>query len=194
MPDTQWVPVPSKRAALEWAEWVAHELKPGIPAAALAFRLASYWNEETGDAWPGLDRLALDLSASTRTVTTAVERLESLDVILVDRHPRRSNRYILLRPTLLMLPVDDVPIPPVGVEGASTQGGRSFDPDLHQVRPWVEAAATDPLGIPQFIQETKNAGAPAAGAARSRCAEHPHEHVSAYGCRACLADQKAGVR
>lgn len=179
------LPVPSKRSALEWPEWVARRYAPGLPACAVAYRLASYWNEQTGDAWPSYPLLAADLSCTERTVAAAVAKLEKLGVILVERHPRRTNRYTLLRaaPVLGMqeLPLRDA--------GASTLTGRSFHRGMKErgVDPVVtrQSSKRDPAG---------SAGTATPPAPAATCSRHLLPLASNGDCRGCRADELAGDR
>lgn len=78
--------------ALDWA-FKVHLEDPMAKVVLLA--LANHHNPKSEICWPALDRLMSQTGASRRTVTRAVQRLERLGLITVDRHPRKSNVYLL---------------------------------------------------------------------------------------------------
>ncbi|WP_375159794.1 hypothetical protein [Bradyrhizobium sp. RDT46] len=82
---------------LGWLEAVASDPDMQRLALAVAVKLATrYLNSKTGDAWPGIDRLARDLTANPRNVRRAITSLVEggwLDKRRGGRGRGDSNRY-----------------------------------------------------------------------------------------------------
>ena len=62
---------------------------------AVAIALSTYLNSKTHDAWPSMQRLAVDTNRSRATVWRSLKRLEALTLLDVihARSNRKSNRY-----------------------------------------------------------------------------------------------------
>lgn len=78
--------------ALDWA----FKLRLEDPLAKVVLlALANHYNPKSEICWPSFDLLVRETGASKRTLTRAIQRLERLALINVDRHPRKSNVYLL---------------------------------------------------------------------------------------------------
>jgi hypothetical protein len=62
---------------------------------AVAVMLATYMNAKSRDAWPSMERLALDTNRKRSTVWRALRRLEKLKLLDIThaRSRRKPNRY-----------------------------------------------------------------------------------------------------
>ena len=62
---------------------------------AVAIRLCIYMNSKSRNAWPSLERLALDTNRSRSTVWRSLKRLEKLKLLDIThaRSRRKPNRY-----------------------------------------------------------------------------------------------------
>ncbi len=74
---------------------VAHPRCRRWSTLAVAARIASYVNNKTGVAWPGIDRLAHDLKTDRRAVQRAIKELRDAGLLFVRAGGGRnkSNRY-----------------------------------------------------------------------------------------------------
>jgi hypothetical protein len=143
----------------------------------------------TGLIYPS-QSLLQNLTGLGRTaIRDALAELEALHWLTITPGSGRvSTAYTLACPVDIAVDAEPERVVRRRAEGRVARArGSADDPQRVARRPRLDER-------PEISPERDSAGARAAGAARSRCAEHPHEHVSAFGCRACLADQKAGAR
>ncbi len=63
------------RDRLEWLEAIASDGKVSAGAFRLAFVISSHLNRKTGEAWPGIDRLAKTIGTNERTIRRLIEEL-----------------------------------------------------------------------------------------------------------------------
>jgi DNA-binding MarR family transcriptional regulator len=79
---------------LTWLDTIAQDSRITPGAFRLAFIISAHINRETGDAWPGLDRLAEAMGMNERSVRRLVDELVNAGHIAKQRGgDGRPNRY-----------------------------------------------------------------------------------------------------
>jgi Helix-turn-helix domain len=78
-----------------WLKLVASYPNLNGGDVAVAVMLSTYMNARSRDAWPSMDRLALDTNRNRSTVWRSLKRLEALNLLEIThaRSRRKPNRY-----------------------------------------------------------------------------------------------------
>jgi hypothetical protein len=106
-PDGEIPDFPTKTAAQFRDGWLSQvAANPEFTASdlATAITLAQHMNSQTHEAWPSIARMATLTGRSSRTINRSIKRLEGNGALAIKHsRGRRSNRYVLLAPTLTTL-------------------------------------------------------------------------------------------
>ena len=78
-----------------WLKLIASYPNLSGADVAVAVMLSTYMNSKSRDAWPSMERLALDTNRSRSTVWRSLKRLEKLELLDIThaRSRRKPNRY-----------------------------------------------------------------------------------------------------
>lgn len=108
--------------------WVLEHSSSTLADRLVLLAVANHADASGWNAWPAIDRLALEARVDRRTVFRAIESLETAGELVVERRPGRSNVYGV---AALLPDRGCQDVTPEGV--ADCHGGVTSDPERGRI-------------------------------------------------------------